>query len=238
MEPAYTLTTGLQRDLIGQVQYHDKVQQECEMSKQKHRFPNMISFPSILQCWGKPGLEGKRSKSLSGVIKVNVVAGGAAGFFFLVDPVVRAGLPAHQLLWLEPQADLLLGTLYRVTAVADVPADLDAEIPSDGAWFGLSGVGLTQHHSASFHCTLALPNHGNYWARVHVVDEACEEWSVLKVIVVLLQELFRGVCHFQAHEFEALHLEPLDDLSHESPVDSIRLDGDEGAFLVPRHDSS
>jgi len=237
MEPTYTLTTGLQRDQSDRYSIVIRYNRNVRCQNKNTDFQTWISFPSILQCWGEPGLEGKRSKSLSGVIKVNVVAGGAAGFF-LVDPVVRAGLPAHQLLWLEPQADLLLGTLYRVTAVADVPADLDAEIPSDGAWFGLSGVGLTQHHSASFHCALALPNHGNYWARVHVVDEACEEWSVLKVIVVLLQELFRGVCHFQAHEFEALHLEPLDDLSHESPVDSIRLDGDEGAFFVPRHDSS
>ena len=43
---------------------------------------------------------------------------------FLVDPVVLCGLPALDLLLVEPQRDLLLGRLDGVGAVADVAADI------------------------------------------------------------------------------------------------------------------
>jgi hypothetical protein len=43
---------------------------------------------------------------------------------FLVDPVVRGLLPGLHLLGLEPESDLLLGSLNGVGAVADVAADV------------------------------------------------------------------------------------------------------------------
>ena len=42
-----------------------------------------------------------------------------------VDPAVLGGLPAGQLLGLEPEGDLLLGGLDGVRAVADVAPDLE-----------------------------------------------------------------------------------------------------------------
>ena len=36
-------------------------------------------------------------------------------------------------------------------------------------------------------------------------------------------------------ELESLLLKALDDVAHEAPVDSVRLDHDEGALLVGRH---
>lgn len=43
--------------------------------------------------------------------------------------------------------------------------------------------------------------------------------------------------HLHAHKFEAFHLESLDDLSNEAPLDAIRLDGNEGTLRDSRHDS-
>lgn len=46
----------------------------------------------------------------------------------LVDPSFSCILPAHQLLWAEPEGDLLLGTLNRVTAMNHIPVGNKKEI--------------------------------------------------------------------------------------------------------------
>ena len=38
----------------------------------------------------------------------------------LVDPLTRGWLPRHQLILLEPEADLLLCTLHTITTMTDV----------------------------------------------------------------------------------------------------------------------
>lgn len=43
--------------------------------------------------------------------------------------------------------------------------------------------------------------------------------------------------HLHAHQLEALHLKPLDDLTNDAPLHAIRLDGDECTFLQLSHDS-
>lgn len=45
------------------------------------------------------------------------------GLGLLIDPVKCTALVGHHLLWLEPQADLLVGALHRVAAMANVPAE-------------------------------------------------------------------------------------------------------------------
>lgn len=50
------------------------------------------------------------------------LSGTSLGLLFSrVDPVLSRVLPASQLLWLEPEGDLLPGTLNRVAAVDHVP---------------------------------------------------------------------------------------------------------------------
>jgi len=44
--------------------------------------------------------------------------------WLLVDPVVLGELPGVELLWLEPESNLLLGAIDAVGAVADVAADV------------------------------------------------------------------------------------------------------------------
>lgn len=43
------------------------------------------------------------------------------------------------------------------------------------------------------------------------------------------------VYQFHGHQFESFLLKPLDDLSHQSPLDPVRLDGDEGALCNSSH---
>lgn len=42
--------------------------------------------------------------------------------------------------------------------VACSPADVDAQITTDAAGLGVSGVGLTQHHPGQLHNVLTLPH--------------------------------------------------------------------------------
>lgn len=53
----------------------------------------------------------------------------------LVDPLVDGSLVLDSsVLSAEPEADLLLSRLDRVGSVADVAADVNGKVTSDGAW--------------------------------------------------------------------------------------------------------
>src|ERR1700712_5763397 len=69
---------------------------------------------------------------------------GKGNLWFLIDPVVLGGLVCLDLTLLEPESDLLLGVLDAVGAVADVAADVDGEVTTDGARGGGKGVGGTE----------------------------------------------------------------------------------------------
>ena len=64
--------------------------------------------------------------------------------WLLIDPVELSILILLDLVRLEPQRDLLLGTLDTVRAVADVSTDIDGVVTSDGAWVGCKRVGGTE----------------------------------------------------------------------------------------------
>lgn len=108
---------------------------------------------------------------------------------YLVDPVLLGERPALDLTLLEPESDLLLGVLDAVGAVADVAADVDGVVTTDGARGGCKRVGGTEDGTASLDGVTALPDHGADRARVHVGNEAGEERLVGQVGVVLLEVL-------------------------------------------------
>merc|ERR1719264_2404008 len=89
----------------------------------------------------------------------------------LVDPVLLGGGPVAELLRLEPEADLVVGRLNGIGAMADVAPDMDGEVSPDGAGKGSSRVGLTKHYTTSLHCVQTLPNHGADRAAGHVGDQ-------------------------------------------------------------------
>lgn len=157
----------------------------------------------------------------------------ALTLWLLVDPVELSALVLVELLWLEPQSNLLFGTLDSVRAVADVAADIDSVVATDGTWGRCERVGSTEDHAAGFAGVTTFPNHGNDWTAEHVCDEAFEEWLVGQIFVVLLEVFLGGRNHLQGNELVSSLLEAADDVADESALDTIWLDSDEG--LLGRH---
>lgn len=71
-------------------------------------------------------------------------SGRARRLSLLVDPVELGRLPLDEVTLAEPESDLLLGVLDGVGAVADVAADVDGEVATDGAGGRGKGVGGTE----------------------------------------------------------------------------------------------
>lgn len=147
-----------------------------------------------------------------------------------IDPFVGGGLPVGKVGFGEPEADLVLGRFDGVRSVADVTANIDGEVSSDGAREGSEGVGLAKHLSALLDDVLAFPNHGDNGAGEHVSDERGEEALGLEVLVVLLKELLRRLSELQSNQLVAALLETFDDLADKTALDAIGLDHDESAF--------
>ena len=66
---------------------------------------------------------------------------------------------------------LVLGALDGVRTVADVAANVDAEVTTDGAGGRVGGVGGAQHNTASLDGVVALPHHAAHGAHHHVPAE-------------------------------------------------------------------
>ena len=142
-----------------------------------------------------------------------------------VNPSGRAGVPRGDSLG-EPKSDLLLGRLDSIGTVADVAADLDAEITTDGAHGTLGRHGCSEHLAALEDDILALPHHCADGSAGHVVDETSEESLAGEVSVVLLHVLAAGGSELHGDQLVALLLEALDDVADEAPLDAIGLDHD------------
>lgn len=151
----------------------------------------------------------------------------------LVDPVELGRLVGDDIAILEPEGNLLLGVLDGVGAVADVAADVDGVVATDGAGGGGKGVGGTEKDTTGLNGITALPNHGADGARVHVLNETSEEGLVLEVGVVGLEVLLAGGHELDGDELEATGLEARDDRADQAALNAIRLDGNEG--LLGRH---
>lgn len=93
---------------------------------------------------------------------------GCTNLCLLVDPVELSVLVLGNLFRLEPQVDLLLSTLDTVGAVADVSANVDGVVTSDGAWCGSERVGGTKDGSAGLAGVTAFPDHSEDGAGKHV----------------------------------------------------------------------
>jgi hypothetical protein len=107
--------------------------------------------------------------------------------------------------------------------VADVTADLNAKVSTDGSHRAVTGHGGTEHLASLKTGVLALPDHGNHWSRDHVRDETREELLALQVGVVVLHVLLGGASHLHGDQLVSLLLKATDDFSNKSSLDAIRL---------------
>jgi len=142
-----------------------------------------------------------------------------AGVVFIIVDTLR-----------EPESDLVLGGLDGIGAVADVAADVEAQVTTDGTGSGIGGVGGAEHHAAGLDGVEALPDHAADGAGEHVLDQTGEELLFAQVRVVLLQVLLAGGHELHGGEPEALLLEALDDFANEATLDAVGLDHDVGAL--------
>ena len=107
----------------------------------------------------------------------------------------------------------MVGRLDGIGSVADVTADLNAEVSADGSWGGVSWLGGSEHLTAHQHDVGSFPNHAHDWSRVHVFDKSSEESLRGQISIVLLQMLLSWHGHLHSDQLVTTGLETCDDLS-------------------------
>mmetsp|Transcript_8949 Transcript_8949/g.15332 ORF Transcript_8949/g.15332 Transcript_8949/m.15332 type:complete len:202 (-) Transcript_8949:255-860(-) len=140
------------------------------------------------------------------------------------QPGQHVQIPVHQLLLLEPQGDFLLAVLHAVTAMNHVPSDLDGQVPANGARLRLQGIGGANQLTSGLDHAGSLPHHADHGPGDDVVHKVLEERLRREVTVVRLRERLGAVEHLEALALEPLALEAPDDVAHQSPLNTIRLD--------------
>ena len=61
---------------------------------------------------------------------------------------MRVRSPVQKFTFFEPESKFLIGVLDGITTVADVSADLDAEVSSNGSWGRFKWIGGAKHLSS------------------------------------------------------------------------------------------
>ena len=130
----------------------------------------------------------------------------------------------------EPEADFLSSGFETIGTVADVSADVEGEVTTDGAGSGGGGVGFAEEGAALLDDVDAFPDHTDDGAGGEEFAETTIEGLLGEVTVVFLG-LFHGRLHeLEADELEALLFEALDDFTNELTLDTVGLNSDEGLF--------
>ena len=152
----------------------------------------------------------------------------------LVDPRLGSRGPLDDSLR-EPQSDLLVGGLGRVGSVADVAANVDTEIASDGARGGFAGLSGSQQLSALRAGVLALPNHGEHGGSLHELNQTTEERLGGKIGVVSLEVGLRRLHKLHSDQLVSLLLESSNDGAAQVALNAVGLDHDEGSLSLLDH---
>ncbi len=107
--------------------------------------------------------------------------------------------------------------------MADVAADLNAEVSTDGSHGTFGRHGGSEHLASLEDNVLSFPNHSADRSRGHVRDKTREELLALQVSVVVFHVFLARLGELHGNEFVALLFETLDDFTNESTLDAIRL---------------
>ena len=130
----------------------------------------------------------------------------------------------------EPEGDFLSSGFGTVRSVADVAADVEGEVTTDGAGGGSGGVGFTEEGAALLDDVDAFPDHTDDGAGGEEFAEGGEEGLGGEVTVVGLGLFHGGLHELEGDELEALLFEALDDFTNEATLDTVGLNSDEGTF--------
>ena len=119
--------------------------------------------------------------------------------------------------------------------MADVAADIHAEVTSDGARGGVAGLGGSEQLSALSSSVLSLPNHGQDGGGLHELDQTAEERLGAEVGIVSLEVSLRGFDELHSDELETLLLESGNNGSAQVALNTVRLNHDERSLLLIGH---
>ena len=130
----------------------------------------------------------------------------------------------------EPEGDFLSSGFGTIRTVADVAADVEGVVTTDGAGGGGGGVGFTKEGAALLDDVDTFPDHTDDGAGGEEFAETVEEGLGGEVTVVSLGLFHGGFHELEGDELEALLFEALDDFTNETTLDTVGLNSDEGTF--------
>ena len=138
--------------------------------------------------------------------------------------------PAAEVSFIEPESNFSVGRFDCVRAVADVAANINAEVTTDGAWVGVKRLSGTEHFTASSYSVCTFPDHGADRASDHVINKTTEEALGGQVSVVLFHVRSSWCTKLHGDELESLLFEALNDCTNKSSLDSVGLDHNESSL--------
>ena len=136
----------------------------------------------------------------------------------------------HEFIGLEPEVYFPLGRLYTVRAVNCVNAGSVTEIATDSAKLSVFRIGSADHFAECFNDFITFPHHCDHWVICYEIYDFVEEWLFFVLSVMFTHKLFGWNSHFHGNEFEATGLDPVYNLSDQTPLHAVRLDHDVSAL--------
>jgi hypothetical protein len=132
----------------------------------------------------------------------------------------------------KPHCELVRSGVGRVTAVANVTAEINGVVTTDASRQRVQWLCLSQHLTSLLDDILALPAHANDGTRAEKLDETGKKALLAEIGVVFSSHFFSGPYHFQAHQLVATLFETRDNVANDSTLNAIGLDGQKCPFLI------
>ena len=112
----------------------------------------------------------------------------------------------------------------------DLFAPVAAQVATNGPGRRGGGLGGTGQATETFDHAVALDHRGNHRAGTHELDQRFEERLTLVFLVMLLEDLPRGLHELELHDLVALGLDTCEDLTGQAALHAVGLYQHQGAF--------
>jgi len=111
-----------------------------------------------------------------------------------------------------------------------IAADVNGQVSTDGAGIGLQGFCRSDHQTGRRNHALPFPHHGHHRTAGDEIHQASKKRSFPVHPVMGFRQLSAGDELLQTDKLEALALKTSEDFSNQTALNTIGLDGDEGAL--------